>query len=263
MFVEERKQAILDHVKAKKKASVVELCEKFGVSSATIRNDLCDMERNRLLMRTHGGAIIQSQARFEPQAADKYVQNAGEKRAIARLALDMVEDGDTLILDTGSTTLELARLLKAKKNITVLTNDFAIATCLEDHPDAVVYLIGGVVRKGLHCSVGNMAKRMLQGLAVDKAFMAANSFSLEKGAGTPDLNQADLKRRMLAIATKVIFLIDSSKFGKNSFTVFATLDSIDCLVTDSITEEFKQILEDGDVEVVAANVPSIEKEEAQ
>ena len=256
IFVEERKQAILEYVKQKKKAGVGELCERFNVSSATIRNDLRDLERNRLLIRTHGGAIIQSQARFEPAAADKSAQGAAEKKAIALAALDLVEDGDTLVLDTGTSTLELALLLRAKHNLTVLTNDFQIAACLEEHPSAVVHFIGGIIRKGFHCTVDSHAEGMLRALTVDKAFMGANSFSLEKGAGTPDLQQANLKRIMISIATKVYLLIDSSKFGRNAFAIFASPETIDCLITDAIPEDLGPALEELGVEVI-----SIDKED--
>jgi DeoR family fructose operon transcriptional repressor len=255
-LVDERKQAILEYVKQKKKAGVGELCGYFNVSSATIRNDLRDLEHNRLLIRTHGGAIIQNQARFEPAAADKSVQGAGEKKAIALTALAMVEDGDTLVLDTGTTTLELALLLKARNNLTVLTNDFQIAACLEEHPSAVIHFIGGIIRKGFHCTVDSHAEGMLKALTVDKAFMGANSFSLEKGAGTPDLQQADLKRIMISIATKVYLLMDSSKFGRNSFAIFAAPETVDCLITDSVPEDFRIALEELGVEVI-----SIDKEE--
>lgn len=252
IFVEERKAAIVDYVKAKKKAGVAELCEKFGVSSATIRNDLRDLEQNRLLVRTHGGVMVQGQARFEPAAADKSVQHAEEKRAIALAALRRVEDGDTLILDTGSTTLELAKLLDQRKNLTVLTNDLAIAALLEGHPSATVHLVGGVLRKGFHCTVGSGAVEALRNLTVDKAFMAANAFSPEKGASTPDLNQAELKRCMVAMATKVYFLIDSSKFGRNSFACFCSPEQIDCLVIDAIAPEDRERLEEGGMEVLEA-----------
>jgi DeoR family fructose operon transcriptional repressor len=252
IFVEERKQAILDYVKAAKKAGVGELREKFGVSGATIRNDLRDLEQSRLLVRTHGGAIVQSQARFEPAADDKSDQHSLAKKRIALAELAKIEDGDTLILDTGSTTYQLALLLGARKNITVLTNDLAIASCLEDHPSAAIHLIGGVLRKGFHCTVGNIAESMLRSLTVDKAFMAANAFSMERGASTPDLQQAELKRLMISIATQVIFLVDSSKLGRDSFAGFARSDLIDCFVTDIMGREEKAILEERGIEIIEA-----------
>jgi DeoR family transcriptional regulator, fructose operon transcriptional repressor len=250
VFVEERKRDILEYVVSRKKATVAELCARFGVSSATIRNDLRDLEENGALVRTHGGAIVRVQARFEPDADEKGPQRIAEKRAIAALAVGCIEAGDTIVIDTGTTTLELARLLGSKQDITVITNDFTIATCLEGHPSATVHFLGGILRKRFHCTVGPRAEEALRGLTVDKAFMGANSFSTEKGAGTPDLQQADLKKTMMSIATKVYLLLDSSKMGKNSFARFALPQEIDCLVTDAISPEDAKFLEDGGVEIL-------------
>ncbi|MGO8692565.1 MAG: DeoR/GlpR family DNA-binding transcription regulator [Rectinemataceae bacterium] len=252
VFVEERKRGILEYVVSQKKASVSELCERFEVSSATIRSDLRDLEQSGALVRTHGGAIVRRQARFEPDARAKEEARLAEKRAIARAALDCVEDGDTIVLDTGSTTYELACLLDEKRDITVLTNDLAIALRLEEHPSAAIHLIGGVVRKRFHCAVGTHAAAALQGLTVDKAFMAANSFSLEKGASTPDLQQAELKKLMVSMATKVYLLVDSSKLGKNSFAQFAAPGAIDCLVTDAIGPDELKTLDELGIEILLA-----------
>ena len=252
VLVEERKLAILDHLKAHRKATVSQLCDLFSVSSATIRNDLRDLEENRLVTRTHGGATVRDQARFEPDAEAKAVQYQDIKRAIARAALDLIDDGDTLIIDAGSTTFELVGLLAAKSDLTIITNDLVIASALESHPNAVVHLLGGVVRKRLHCTVGPNAEDMLNNLKVDKAFMGVNSFSLDKGGSSPDLQQSALKRKMMSIATKVFFLVGSSKIGKNSFAVFATIDEIDCLITDAISEADRLNLEESGVQVVIA-----------
>jgi len=252
VFVEERKQVILDYLKLHKKATVSRLCEEFGVSSATIRSDLRDLDENHLITRTHGGATLRDQARFEPDADAKVDQRIEVKKNIASAALALVDDGDTLIIDTGSTTYELVNLLLAKNDLTIMTNDLSIALKLESHPSAIVHLLGGVLRKRHHCTVGPNAEATLDNLTVDKAFMGANSFSLEKGASTPDLQQSMLKRKMMSIATKVIFLVDSSKFGKNSFALFSPIDQIDCLVTDSISDADKLALEENGVQVVVA-----------
>lgn len=252
MFVEERRREIQEYVVARKKATVAELCEHFSVSSATVRNDLRDLEQCGLLVRTHGGAMVKEQARFELDAKAKEVRHLEEKRAIAALALDRVEDGDTIVLDTGSTTQELAVLLGARKDLTVLTNDLAIALMLEEHPTAIVHILGGTVRKRFHCTVGMRAELAIEGLTVDKAFMGANAFSIEKGASTPDLQLAELKRRMLSIARKVFLLVDSSKIGKDSFAGFAAPDSIDCLITDELDVETARALDEMGIEVVAA-----------
>lgn len=253
MFAEERKVEIVEYVNHQKKATVGELCERFKVSGATIRNDLRELEHSRLLIRTHGGAMINSKTGFELVAKDKEVQNLDLKQRIARAAMDYIEDGDTIVVDTGSTTIELVKLLiKKNKHVTVVTNDLVIAMELEESPNMNIVLVGGKVRKKYHCTVGALGKDMLKGLTVDKAFMAANSFSPQKGATTPDLQQAEMKTLMLGLAAKVYLLADSTKIGKNSFAQFAPVEQIDCLITDSISKADRQAFEELGLEIIIA-----------
>jgi DeoR family fructose operon transcriptional repressor len=263
IFVEERKRAVVAFVDERRRATVGELCTRFGVSPATMRSDLRDLEQEGLLVRTHGGATVRDKARFEPDAREKAVQHAPEKRAVARRALECIEDGDAILLDTGSTTLELAALLGARNHVTVVTNDLAIARLLEDHPTAIIHLVGGVVRKRFHCAVGSRAEQFLQGLKVDKAFMAANAFSVKAGATTPDLEHAETKRRMMSIATKTFLLVDSSKLGKSAFAQFAPAGAFDCLVIEAIDPGEAQALEELGVEVLLAPPASGAVPEAQ
>jgi DeoR family fructose operon transcriptional repressor len=253
MFVEERKQKILEHIADKRKATVVELCELFKVSSATIRNDLRDLESAGLLVRTHGGAMVRSRTGMETDMHARGIENLEAKRRIAELAVRLIDDGDTVVLDTGTTVLELARLLDRKRDITVVTNDLAIALLLEEYESVRIVLMGGLVRKRFHCTVSfdTSSREMLTGLTVDKAFMGVNSFSLEKGASTPDLSHAETKRRMMSIAAKVVLLFDQSKLGRNSFARFAAIEEIDTAVTDAIAEADKKTLEESGIEVIA------------
>ncbi len=250
MFAEERKIKIVEYIREQKKAKVPELSEAFEVSSATIRNDLRELENSGLIMRTHGGAMMKTKAGFELTVNQKQAAASAEKRKIAQLAINLIEDGDTIILDTGTTTLELAKLLPRKQNITVVTNDLEIARVLEDSSEVNIIFMGGTVRKGFHCTVGASGHHLLTGLTVDKAFMAANSFSPESGASTPDLNHSETKKAMMEIAGKVFLLCDSSKFGRSSFARFANVDEIDVLITDSISDEEKQKLEELEIDVV-------------
>jgi DeoR family transcriptional regulator, fructose operon transcriptional repressor len=259
IFVEERKRGILEFVTQRKRATVTELCARFEVSPATMRSDLRDLEQDGLLVRTHGGATVNEKARFELDAREKGVHRSPEKRAVARRALERIEDGDTIVLDTGSTTLELASLLEARRDITVVTNDLVIAQLLEDHPSATIHLIGGVVRRRFHCTVGTRAEQFLRGLTVDKAFMAANSFSVDSGATTPDLHHAEIKRQMMSIATKVYLLVDSSKLGRSSFAQFAAADGIDCLIVDAIPPDEARALEELGVEVLLSPVAELQE----
>ncbi|MEW5814780.1 MAG: DeoR/GlpR family DNA-binding transcription regulator [Spirochaetota bacterium] len=246
MFVEERKLKILEYLKDRKKATVNELCAAFNVSGATIRNDLRELENSNLLVRAHGGAMVKSKTAYELDAKQREVQNLLQKKRIANAAIQRIEDGDTIILDTGTTTLELARLLNTKRNLTVITNDIEIASVLEDFDQINIILIGGILRKRFHCTIGMAGHEMLAGLAVDKAFMGANGFTVEKGATTPDISQAERKKAMISIASQIILLCDSSKIGRNSFAQFAPLNEIDVLITDELGEsEWKQIEEAG------------------
>jgi len=250
MFAEERKINIVEYIQDHKKATVPELCSAFDVSSATIRNDLRELEQSGLIIRTHGGAMVKTKTGFELTDKQKQSFSSVEKKRIAELAIGLIEDGDTIVLDTGTTTAELARLLQTKNDLTVVTNDFQIAGILEEYESITVILMGGVVRRGFHCTIGVSGKNLLSGLNVDKAFMGANSFSIENGASTPDINHAEMKKEMISIATKIYLLCDSSKVGRSSFAQFAAVEEFDVFITDSISDTDKNRLEEFEIEVI-------------
>ncbi|MUG71528.1 DeoR family transcriptional regulator [Paenibacillus validus] len=233
LFSEERKNEIVKLINTKGKVLVPELVQHFKVSPATIRNDLRDLETLKLIKRTHGGAISIETPKvgFEPFYQQKMVEHIEQKRLIAKAALDFIEEGDIIILDTGTTTLELAKML-TNMNITVIVNDIDIARCLEDYPNIQVVLIGGNLRKKFRSTVGPFALKMLSEINVDKVFLAANGFSFNRGCTTPDINQAEIKKKFVEISNEAILLCDSSKIGKTSFVHFASASEITTLVTD-------------------------------
>ncbi len=253
LFSEERRGRILELIRERKKLTVNELCELLDVSAATVRGDLRDLDRDGLLLRTHGGAIERSRASYEQISSQRSTERLAEKQAIARAAEALVEDGDTILLDTGTTTLELARRIGTPRRLTVVTNDLEIARVLEEVRGVELVMLGGAVRKGYHCTVGPAGVQMTEYLRVDKAFMATNSLSLDAGATTPDLQQADTKKAMMAIAHKVIFVCDSAKIGRESFARFADLGQIDVLVTDQLDARQRRLYEDQGIEVVVAD----------
>jgi len=232
LFAEERRDQILLMLKEQSKLLVPELCTHFDVSQATIRNDLRELEASGKLKRTHGGAIPVGKASFDPISRDKKVDHKDEKRRIAAMAASLVEDGDTIAIDTGTTTFELARLLVGRQRLTIVTNDLMIAFFLENNSDASVVLTGGMLRKGFHCTTGPSVHEQMSKYNVDKAFMATNALSLEKGLTTPGIDLADVKKAMIRIASQVVFLVDSSKFGRISFIKFADFDVADKIITD-------------------------------
>ncbi len=233
MFAEERKTAIAEYIHKNRKSTVGELCEIFKVSPATIRNDLNELELAGLLKRTHGGAIPNIKANYELNSSQKKVEHMKDKETIAKRALAYVEDGDTIALDTGTTTLCFAKQLILKRNLTIVTNDIEIAGFLEENSDFNIVLIGGKLRTGFHCCVGPIALKCLEGLRVDKAFVASNSVSIKNGLTTPSIELAQMKTILIDFADQTILLSDSSKFGRASFVKFADIHNVDIVITDT------------------------------
>ena len=217
-----------------------------------MRNDLRDLDEAGLITRTHGGAIKKSRTGFEQLIDSRSEKNSDAKKRIAKAAVNEIEDGDTIILDTGTTVKELAKLMGNKRGVTVVTNDINVAADLERFPSCEVLLIGGMLRKGFHCTVGYGMFTYLESLSVDKAFLGANSFSARKGASTPDLSQSDFKRKMIEIAARVILLCDHTKLETDSFINFASPAQIDLLITDTISDELRKAYEEKEIEVTCA-----------
>jgi len=181
--------------------------------------------------------------------------NLEAKNKIGKTALNLIEDGDTIILDTGSTTIELAKLLSSKKDISVLTNDLKIALLLDNYPHFNIFLLGGSLRRNYHCTniSGFSDNSVFANLTVDKAFIGTNGFSYTKGATTPDFLQAETKKFMISLSHNIIILCDSSKIGKDFFIPFAPLKNINILITDSIYDKYKKEIEKRGVSVLVAD----------
>ena len=252
MFAEERKLKIIGLLNQNKKVTVTELVRLFNVSSATIRSDLRELSDKSQIIRTHGGAIIETGAGFERDTEQKRDLNIAAKQQIAQIAIDLINNGDTVIFDSGTTTIELAKLLNQRQQVTAVTNDFEIARVLEDMKSINVVMLGGELRKNFHCTVGAAGINMLAQFTVDKAFMGTNSLSISNGASTPNIQQAEIKKAMIASAQKVILLCSNRKLGKDSFAHFASLYHIDTLIIEKIDVNEKFELEERGVEVLTA-----------
>lgn len=249
MFAEERKLSIVQLVLERGSVTVAELCDRYDVSPATIRNDLRDLEQAGRLLRTHGGAMAYNRTGVETTLETRSVQNVEAKKTIARIALDCIEDGDTIILDVGTTTYELARAIMNRKAVKIVTNDLKIGFLADEYPNSDIYLLGGRIRPGYHCAIGANAIQELQDFAVDKAFMGTNGLDVTYGASTPDTGQAEVKRAMLASASKNYVLCDAGKLGKRSFVRFAAIDEIDVLIIDRISSRDQESLEENGIDV--------------
>ncbi len=232
LFADERKQMIVELLNKDMKKSVAELSEFFSISPATIRSDLRDLEKDGLLKRTHGGAISNKKMIYEPNTDEKEVVNVDKKLAIAEIAQEYIQDNDVILLDTGSTTYEIAKLLGIYNNLTVITYDFLIAEYLDEHTDATVIFLGGKLRRKFHCTIGPITINAIKDLSADKVFLGANGISIGKGVFTPNLDLAMLKKEIINIGNEVILVCDSTKIGKTSFAKFADLETFSTIITD-------------------------------
>ncbi|WP_018086169.1 DeoR/GlpR family DNA-binding transcription regulator [Desulfurispora thermophila] len=237
MYGEERKKRILDYIQNRGRASVQELTELFQVSESTIRRDLTELEEARLLKRTHGGALSLKNVNFEPTFKEKETSSLEEKRAIAKKAIELIEEGDTILLDAGTTTFELAKELKRLAKLTVVTNAVNISQELASYPGIEVIVVGGMLRKETLAMVGPMAEQALSMIRVDKLFLATNGLDMEAGLTTPNLIEAATKRKMIKTARRVILLADSSKVGVISRAKIADINEIDEIIIDDAVDE--------------------------
>jgi DeoR family fructose operon transcriptional repressor len=252
MFAEERKQQILRVLEAREAVRVSDLSEALRVSEASVRRDLRDLEEAGLLKRTHGGAVGPQAAAFEPSLSEKEDQYRAEKAAIAHVAAEMVQDGEVVILDAGSTTLAIARLLKSRRNLTVVTNSLSVASELAgSHVELLV--AGGSLRPPTRALVGPVAETALAGLHADRLFLGANGVDLRKGVTTPNLVEAQTKRAMVESAREVVVVADHSKVGCVTFCRVCGLDRLRALITDDAAPPtFVQALEKQGVKVYLA-----------
>ena len=243
VFAEVRLQELLNQINAQGRVRVNDLCKQFNVTPATIRKDLSQLEQAGLLRRVHGGAIsLAESAGMELTTQEKAGIHAGKKQEIAKRACKFVRPGRVIAIDTGTTTMELAKLICNIPDLTVVTNDLAIAMHLEKNADHNLIFLGGTVRKGFHCTVGNRVLEMLDELHIDTLFLGTNAVDPQWGLSTPNLETADVKSKMIQNSRQVILLADSSKIGRSSLARFAQLEQVDVLITDSDADA--QVLED-------------------
>jgi DeoR/GlpR family transcriptional regulator of sugar metabolism len=231
---------------------VEELTEQLGVSSATIRRDLGELEKLGELRRVYGGAVSIGGRLDEPLFDDKTAVAAAEKRRIAEAAAKYVKPNDTIYLDGGSTLLELARLLKDRSNINIVTNSLRAAVELAGRGPRLI-LVGGELRRLAQTTVGPLTRFLIQELHVDKAFMGTIGLSLAEGLTTTDPTEAYTKELVMEHAREVILLADSSKAHKISFTRAGRLEKIRLLITDKqFDRKFAKQLNKRGIEVVTA-----------
>lgn len=252
MYAVERRQEIATLVAQEGRGDVTELAERFKVTPETIRRDLSELERRRVLRRVHGGAISIDRFRPEPEIAEKATVMAAEKAAIAEAALAFVPESGSVLLDAGTTTLALARVFPDRE-LTAFTNSMPVGLELAARRNLQLYVIGGRVRGRTLANVDDWALRQLADLRVDVAFVGTNGISADRGLSTPDPAEAAVKRAMCGAAQQTVVLADHTKLGEEAAVRFAAVGEFDVLVTDRAgSDAERRALEDAGVEVVLA-----------
>jgi len=209
------------------------LSELFDVTPKTIRKDLHHLETMGLLDRVHGGAVLKSTGNSVFPIERRKLQNVAEKQRIGSAALAYIEEGDTIIIDGGTTTIELARLLGEKK-VLAMVSDLKIAIELMDKTNVNLFVAGGHLRReGVYTLIGRDTERLFEKYQAKKLFLATSALDLSAGLSVLNSDEAEVKKAMLSAAREVICLVDYSKFSHIAFAPFCPLEKINVLITDN------------------------------
>jgi len=254
VFPEERRREIVVGLQRDGRCLVAELARRLDVSEVTIRQDLDILEKEGVLQRTHGGAILSLKIGLERPFQVEETSHKAEKERIAAAAVELISSGDTVILDVGTTVTAAARqLVEQKKKPTVFTNGLNIAAILEVDPEITTVVTGGTIRPKQHSLVNPFAGFILPRIHADIALLGVSGIQAEHGVTNVNAAEAEMKALFVRAARRRVVLADSSKIGKVALAKFADLDEIDLLVTDvgADEEEIAAIREKGlEVELV-------------
>jgi DeoR family transcriptional regulator, aga operon transcriptional repressor len=233
LLIEERRRRIRELVRDEGRVTVDALATRFGTSQVTIRADLAVLETAGALTRTHGGALKRSEETDEPLGV-KQLQHHDEKVRIANAAAALIRDGETIILDSGTTTAEIARTIRKLdlKSINVVTNALNVAALLMDIPSVRLIMPGGILRRESNSLSGHMAEAALAGLQADRLYLGADGIDPEIGVMTPHLQEAELNAQMIRISRQVVVVADSSKLIRRNISLIAKVEQLNMLITD-------------------------------
>jgi DeoR family transcriptional regulator, fructose operon transcriptional repressor len=232
-----------------------ELSQLLDVSDETVRRDLTILQDQGLLTRTRGGALVES-VRLETSFQRRMRDNGVEKREIARIAAGYVEDGSTIIIDSGSTMAHLVSQLRTKRDLVVITNGINHVEDLLSNPSLTVVVTGGMVRRVTMGSAGPLAVESLGALHADHAFLATHGFSAEAGMMYPSFDEVAVKRAMISAGAEVTLLADGTKCGRASMVKVAPLSELSRIITSPpISESEQSKMRDLDVELIVAEIP--------
>lgn len=228
----ERKLEIIKILERDGKVQIDQLVQELQVSSMTIRRDLGQLEDESKLIRTHGGAVAVNVLISETPYQSKTVTRTEQKKLIAKYAATIIPEGCSLLLDSGTTTFEIAKIIKNRADLTIITNDLKVASELVDSPSSVI-CTGGNVQSGIGAMSGPHTQSLLRQIKVDLLFLGTHAIDLDNGMSAPTMEKALIKKLMVASAKSIWLVADSSKFNKNAFSQICSLDEINGIITDS------------------------------
>ncbi len=237
LYAPQRHEAIVNAAELNGRVEVNSLADQLAVTPETIRRDLAALERLGRIRRVHGGALPVAELEQEPTVVDRLGHHVEAKERIAARALLEMPSHGTVLLDSGTTTLAIAKALPTSWELTVVTNSVAIAAVLVDHPGLTVHMLGGAIRQRTGACVGQWASDALEWMVIDVAFIGVNGFSLRRGMTTPDEGEATVKRAMVHSARRPIVVADSSKAGQERLHRFAGVAEIAMLITDDALDD--------------------------
>jgi len=255
LLPEQRRRKILDLLEQQGQITVRDLVEQFSISAVTVRSDLDALGASGAVVRSHGGAVRQLEPTRDYPLRLKEPIHRAEKAQIGKAAANLVQSGEVIILDSGTTTTEVARYLKARAihGVTVISNAMNVISELVDAPGISVIGIGGVLRPVSHSFVGPQAEAMLKDLHADRLFLAVDGFDLEHGPTTPDVLEAHLNSLLMAVAKETTVVADFSKLGRRSVSRIGSIEQVHRLITDTkAPQEFVKALRERGIEVIQA-----------
>jgi DeoR/GlpR family transcriptional regulator of sugar metabolism len=233
LFTQERRQQIARLLEEQQRVSVPELSHLFSVSEVTIRKDLAWLETRKLAVRTHGGAVLAGPTTLEMGFDVRERLQAREKERIGATAARHVQDGEAIALDASTTALAMARHLKDKRELTVVTNGLRIGMELINVPGISLLIPGGMLRQVSFSLVGKWGKSVLQQIHISKAFLGARGFTFNEGLTDVHGEEVELKRALVEVAKEVIAIIDHSKWDQVAFATFCPLERVNLIITDT------------------------------
>lgn len=250
----ERRERILQLITRNEEVKISDLSQLFNVSEISIRRDLIELGSEGFLKRTYGGAISTAKVIQEQSFKEKVNKHLEEKKRIATLAVKMIQGGDKILLDSGTTTLQIARMIKNPQDLTVVTTSLPIAEELGAYSGVNLVLVGGTYSPTYQSLAGPLAVKNLTQFHVNKVFMGIDGLSISNGLTTISTLEAEVSQAILQIAGEVIVVADHSKIGKIGFAHIGPITKINKLITDehSDIKDFIKSLEHEDIEVLLA-----------